>query len=249
MMNNHSKSPLLLILLMLSSNALGSESSVAPFWGVAAGWAISSGAGESDYFTYGFSQYQYDAESDTQAHGNYGGLLGLEWSFHPNYALQSALAYYYFSPQQAEGTIRQGVSLDHSTPFRYHYQITSQQLLIENKLVFPINNTYYPFLLLGLGVAFNNSEDYDIHYPADLIFTPFYEDNQNTAFSYSVGLGLDYRIFEKMRLGLSYRFSDLGRASLGQRTIDPIHPIAVSGSLEDSHLTLQQILFHLSFGL
>lgn len=239
---------LALVLPLLSLQALSFQSQITPVVALSGGWAITSDLGESDYFTYGFSQYQYDADSQTQVRGIFGVLLGLEWAFHERYALQSALAYYHIAPFSAEGKLTQGVSLQGSTPFDYHYQISSQQLMIENKLLFNIHHQYYPYFLIGLGAAFNNQEDYDIAYPANLIFTPFYDDNQNTNFTYSAGFGLDYRIDEQIRLGISYRFSDLGKAALGQKSIDPINPVPLSGTLEQSHLYIQQVLFQLTFG-
>jgi len=123
-----------------------------------------------------------------------------------------------------------------------------QQLLIENKLIFNTKTKYYPYLLVGLGVSFNQSENYDINYPADLFFTPLYEDNVQTSFSYSLGLGIDFQVAHELRIGLGYRFTDLGEVALGQRTLDPINPIDIPGTLEQSNVYIQEVMLQFTYG-
>lgn len=244
-MNKQIQSELLVILSCTCAPVLAQ---VTPILGLSGGWGITSDLGDSTQFNYGFSQYHYDNQPETQKRGVFGAQLGLEWVFHPSFALQTTLAYYRMAPFTAEGVLTQGVTLAGSTPFDYHYQISSQQVMIENKILFQVKEKYHPYIAIGLGTAFNHQESYDIDYPANLIFTPFYDDKQNTAFTYAVGFGLDYQLVEDVRLGLSYRFADLGEASLGQRTLDPINPIAIPGTLEQSHLYVQEILFQLTLG-
>ena len=57
---------------------------------------------------------------------------------------------------------------------------------------------------------------YSIQEIGSINLTPiFNKDHKNTSFSYTLGLGIDKKINEHLRLGLAYRFVYLGKASLG----------------------------------
>lgn len=69
-----------------------------------------------------------------------------------------------------------------------------------------------------------------------------YANNTVTAFSYAVGAGFDYNLNSSLQLGLGYRFSDLGKAQLGQATIDTTQ---VPGTLGLTHIYNNELLAQL----
>ena len=132
------------------------------------------------------------------------------------------------------------VHISHSTyTYTYSYSISSQQLLLETKLLNTSFGPYHPYVLAGAGVAFNQASDYQTSVPYSQSFTRMYQDNSNTSFSYALGTGLDMDLTEQVRLGVGYRFTDLGRVRLGDASIDGT---PVGGTLAQRHLYAHELL-------
>ena len=77
-------------------------------------------------------------------------------------------------------------------------------------------------------------------------FTREYSDNTESSFTYSLGLGVDMDITEHLRLGVGYRFADLGKVRLGDAEINTTE---VAGTLSQDHLYANEILVQLSLVL
>lgn len=213
---------------------------VASFGG---GVAISSNIGKSQTFpivnpiTDEF--YVYTASHPTQTVGAFDGFLGAEWTFHPDWALQMGLGYNQAWNFHAEGSLLQGADTQSADQYSYHYDILTRQLLAEGKLLYQFKEIYHPYVLLGLGAAFNKASGYSTNVPPFLTFTRQYQNNTQTSFAYNVGMGVDVDIQEHLRLGVGYRFADFGQAKLGQGIIDTTN---VSGTLSQTHLYASEIL-------
>jgi opacity protein-like surface antigen len=66
--------------------------------------------------------------------------------------------------------------------------------------------------------------------------------HSNSAFTYSVGLGIDVNIAEHWRLGAGYRFLDLGGASLGVSGLQ-----SGTRTISNSHIHANELLLQVSF--
>ena len=76
---------------------------------------------------------------------------------------------------------------------------------------------------MGVGTAYNTSKNYQVNIqPAFTAVSNQFGNNLTTTFSYSLGFGVDVTVLEHVRLGLGYRFVDLGNASTGKSIIDTI---------------------------
>ena len=75
----------------------------------------------------------------------------------------------------------------------------------------------HPYASVGIGAAFNATNKYktSTQESGSINLTPVFHDKSQAEFSYSLGLGIDTDISQKIRIGLGYRFSDFGKASLG----------------------------------
>lgn len=78
-----------------------------------------------------------------------------------------------------------------------------------------------------------------------LQFTPQYQNKKNASLSYAVGGGVDFKLKNTgLRLGLGYRFSDLGKANLGKGNIDTA---SLPFTLKQAHLFTNQVIFQLTY--
>lgn len=214
---------------------------------IGGGIAIASNVGRSQTFPIvnpvADEFFTYTANRPTQTVGAFDGFLGTEWTFHPKWALQLGLGYNQAWNFRAKGSLLQGADTQSADQYSYHYDILTRQLLVESKLLYLYKERYHPYVLLGLGAAFNNTTDYSTNVPPFLTFTRQYQNNTQTSFTYNVGAGIDVDILEHLRLGLGYRFADFGQVKLGNASIDTTN---VNGTLTQTHLYASEILAQLT---
>lgn len=191
--------------------------------------------------------YYYDASDANSTRMLLGAFLGIEFPPCLQYSewdMDLGLGYYQPFAFVGSGTLAQGMDPISTDFFNYLYKVKSQQLLAEGKFLWRFRERIRPYVLLGLGAAFNQAYDYEVHYNHSLTFTPLFSNNTTTQFSYSLGVGVDMDITKHWRFGLGYRFSDLGRAGLGSGVIDTT---PVSDSLSQSHLYANEGVLQLSY--
>lgn len=212
---------------------------------LSAGEIFTSHVGQSQTFqpTPG-NIYYYSANHSTRNEGIYGGFVGAEFRLHPCWALQLGVSYYQTSAFNAKGVLTQGPDDTSSDDFSYKYNITGRQWLAESKLLFNWYERFHPYASVGLGEAFNRASGYQTTVPPFLTFTPAYADHTTKSFSYAVGTGLDVDFVKHFRLGVGYRFSDLGKVNLGAGHIDTVN---IANTLKQSHMYSSEVLAQLTF--
>lgn len=181
----------------------------------------------------------YNASHSSQTVGVFDGFIGAERALNSQWAIQLGLGYDHAWNLRGEGSLIQGADVQSSDQFSYHYNVLSRQLLAEGKLLYNFKKCYHPYILLGLGAAFNEAADYSTNIPPFLTFTRIYKDNTQTSFTYTMGVGMDVDVMDHLRLGVSYRYADLGQVRLGRATIDTT---GVGGTLSQTHLFASEIL-------
>jgi outer membrane autotransporter protein len=235
------KLPFLLAALLISPVSYADTKAIMTFTG---GAAFVSAPDNND-LTIGLSQYDYDADNDGSTPGVFGGFVGAEFLINPDWAIQAGVSYYQSTSFTASGTVTQGIDPQSSSSFNYEYDIITRQVLAEAKILMNWKEKFHPYLSLGLGAGFNQSFDYDVNIvPCGSTFSPEYEDETISSFSYLVGLGFDYDLKDYLRLGLGYRFTNFGKASLGDGFINNT---TVEQSLEQSSLNASELIFQISF--
>lgn len=215
---------------------------------VGAGTSTLSNASQSHYFpiqnpvTDEFFQYSANKSSETRT--LFEGFLGTEWNFGPHWALQAGFDYNQASNFSSKGALIQGADLQSADTYSYRYSLKTRQLLLDGKLLYTIKERFHPYLLAGIGAAFNRADDYDTNVPFNLTFTRVYKAHTTTSFSYAAGLGIDADITDHLRAGIGYRYADLGKVKLGDAVIDTT---PVAGSLSQSHLHANEVLVQLTW--
>jgi len=188
--------------------------------------------------------YQANASSATRFLGSI--FFGSELSLPTTLPLlmDIGLEYNQSSTFTANGTLTQGADSISANTYAYRYHVQSQQVLIDGKLQWNVFQKFYLYGLVGLGLAINDVHAYQTNVPMFYEYTPAYSSHRQTNFSYSVGAGIGMPVMDRWRIGLGYRFTDLGQSNLGKGNINSI-PIA--NTLKQSHLYANEIVAELTY--
>lgn len=189
-------------------------------------------------------RYTYIPKRSNSTNMLWGGFIGSELKRTPSWLLISGLGYYQPNSLIKKGSLIQGADPASNDTYSYSYQTQTQQLLAEGKLYWVTQETIQPFLQIGIGAAFNKLSDYQTNVPPFLEFTPFFSNHSQTNFTYTIGSGIDISLSKSFRLGVAYRFTDLGLAKTGSAQIDGI---PISSTLKQSHLIANQILTQFTY--
>lgn len=203
--------------------------------------------GESQSFTDDSSLYQYQDDAGSETVGLWGITIGGEWSGYPDLSFQLGLSYYQSGSFNPKGTVTQGVDPASSETYPYQYNIIARQYLLQGSLSGSfIYDWVHPYMMLGLGAAFNSAYDYDAvpNTPFPFAtFTPQYASQTTTSFSYIAGFGFDFEIMKYARIGLGYRYVDFGEVDLGT---GQINNVTISHTLDESNLRAQEVVAQLT---
>jgi opacity protein-like surface antigen len=188
-----------------------------------------------------FSNYQYQNRGGYSGQVIAGGFIGNELLLQHDVYLQTGLAFYQPASFLASGMLTQGIDEPSSDQYVYHYRVNSRQILVETKLLGTVHATFHPYLLVGIGAGFNKAYAYTADLPLYNTFTPQFTAAQQASFSYSLGAGLDVTMNKHLRIGVGYRFSNLGKANLGSGLLDTQNfaETITQSNLYASHLIAQ----------
>ncbi|MBV8801442.1 MAG: outer membrane beta-barrel protein [Gammaproteobacteria bacterium] len=147
----------------------------------------------------------------------FGGIfLGAETTVNLNWSWQYGISYYQASPFEMQGTINQFGNPEFAN-LTYTYEIQSRRAFLETKVLYSILKLAHPYLNLAIGEAFNkacNYKEYPVTSDAVPMADPF-ENKISHQLTYFIGLGMDFDMNQHMRLGVGYRYVNLGKAELG----------------------------------
>jgi opacity protein-like surface antigen len=222
-----------------------------PVGSIGLGGYITSNAGNSQNFPIldpiTDAYYNYSASQTAQKAAFISLFLGNEWLLADrDWLMQTGLEYSETTGLSVHGDLTQGADVGSQNFYTYKYNITTRQLLLSAKILYTIQQIYHPYVYAGLGPAVNRAANYKTTVPPDLTFTQEYRTKSTTSFSWGLGFGLDVEIHEKLRLGIGYRFTNLGQVSLGSANIDTI---SVPGTLTQSHLYANEVIAQLTMVL
>ena len=167
---------------------------------------------DDDVFTY--------KNSGGKNSGFIGAFLGVEYQLpvpQPGFFLQGGLEYDYFWPINVSGINTVGIEPDTSTLYAYHYRFQTQQVLVAARLLGTVYDRFHPYAAAGIGAAFNDASRYTAitDETGSINLTPQFSGHSQSQFTYNLGLGIDTDINQHLRLGVGYRYSGFGNASLG----------------------------------
>lgn len=214
-----------------------------PVFTFTAGASISQLGQSQSFAPLDLCSYHYKPQG-SRTNMLWGGFIGSEVKHSSSWGLMVGLGYYQPTTLSTEGTLIQGADPESDNSYSYRYQTQSQQLIAEGKLYWTVKERIQPFLMVGIGTALNKTSHYQTNVPPFLEFTPVFSDHTQINFTYAVGPGIDVSLTKVFRLGIGYRFTDLGSANTGSAQIDAI---PISSTLKQSHLYANQIITQFTF--
>jgi opacity protein-like surface antigen len=247
-----SKSLLFSCVILMSANAHSETNNnkqamflqLKPVLSVTAGAFISQLGHSQSFAPLDLCHYTYKSSDSMTTNMLWGGFIGSEIKHSPLWGFIAGLGYYQPSSLATKGTLTQGADLMSESTYNYSYQTQSQQLLAEGKLYWVAKEKIHPFLMMGIGAAFNKTSDYQTSIPPFLEFTPVFSNHTQTNFTYAIGPGVDLSLSQSLKFGVAYRFTDLGSANTGSAAIDEI---PISNTLNQSHLYANQIIAQVTY--
>lgn len=178
----------------------------------------------------------------------YGASVGIEFPIHTIGTIwQTSLAYYRAGEFTISGTEYMfGVSdLDNKT---YSYNVENQRLMLENKLMFSLRDRrfykpgFYMYLMFGLGASRNDTSNFKLTAADDTtVVVGAFESGNEKSFSYSVGFGFEAEFTSFLRLGLGYRYADLGKVTTGEFEAGD-----TTNTLSTNNMPTQELVFQIS---
>lgn len=185
--------------------------------------------------------------------GMIGAFLGREFKqIRNNSALltQAGIEYNYFNSISIHGPHSVGIEPSTATAYNYGYTVQSQQIMAVTRLLIPAYQKTYPYVYGGLGVNFTHSGKFtaDTSETGSINLTPTFQNRSQIKFAYALGAGVDASISEHIRLGLGYRFTDLGKASLKNGVVMiNNNALTTAFTLETQRMYVNQLIAQVSY--
>ncbi len=195
-----------------------------PFLALNYSVAVSPAARLTSNYAVGEGNFSFADQKQSGLLGIYGGTAGLEIPLsirNTSLAWQVGLSFQQFAQRAVSGNAVQGISgtasLNHYT---YNYNINSNEILVNNRLVFNYRRYFHPYADFALGQATNRTSNYQASPQDTSADLPVLFANKTTnGLAYQLGLGVEADVAKNLRVGVGYRFSDLGKVSLGEGNI------------------------------
>lgn len=184
----------------------------------------------------------YVANHSTKTLFNGEAFLGLHKSLSQIMQGQLGLALGFTAPLSLEDEIWDGVDLEYNN-YISHYKIQHTHIALKGKLLVDSGYWITPWISGSLGVGFNNAYGFQST-PTIFEVLPAsnFSSHKQTAFTYTLGVGLQKALNEHWQVGVGYEFADWGKSHLGRapgQTLD--------NGLSLNHLYTNGVLLNLTF--
>lgn len=125
----------------------------------------------------------------------------------------------------------------------YQYKVRNSRVAIKGKLLLDKGYWAIPWMSASLGVGFNDANGFQ---NTPLIFealpNPNFASHTETAFTYTVGAGLQKALNTHWQVGVGYEFADWGKSILGRAAGQTLN-----SGLNLNHFYTNGVLFNLTY--
>jgi opacity protein-like surface antigen len=184
----------------------------------------------------------YVANKSTNALFNGEIFLGLQSALPYNVALQYGVTALATTNAPLSGTIYDMGDPEFNN-YDYSYNLQHTAVALKGKLLADLHYWVNPWLSASVGIGFNNSNAFQntpLIFEADT--TPNFASKTATAFTYTVGAGLQKTLTTHWQVGAGYEFSDWGHSQLGAAAGQTINR-----GVGLNHLYTNGILFNFTY--
>ena len=165
----------------------------------------------------------YDAKktTDTLASGEI--FLGGQTPFKRIFLMQMGIAFVATSNAQLKGDIWDDADPDLNN-LDYSYQIRHTHVALKTKVLMTNWQSLEPYISASVGVGFNRSEDFTSRTKlVEVSPGPGFESKTTTAFTYTIGAGLQRTLTTNWHVNVGYEFTDWGNSSLSRTPVQTLN--------------------------
>lgn len=160
-------------------------------------------------------QNTYNSNSSNQTVGDIELFLGIQSYLADGFPIQTGLALAATGSTDISGNVWVNGN-PATTNYTYSYQIRHFLAAFKGKLLFDMGYYVTPWISATIGVGFNRSSGFSSTPTAPSIpAMPKFANNNTTAFSYALGLGVQRTFNPHWQMGVGYEFADWGKSQLG----------------------------------
>lgn len=126
--------------------------------------------------------------------------------------------------------------------FKYKYKLQHSHLALKGKLLLDKKYALTPWVSGSLGIGLNHTRFSNIPLVDGAITMPDFKKDTTTTLTYSLGAGVQYKLDQKMQIGIGYEFADWGKSKL-----KPSSAQATSAKLSLSHFYTHGMLANFTY--
>ena len=185
----------------------------------------------------------YQAMLQTRTLGTSTFFLGRQQALNADLLGQLGLAVSTSTHATSKGEIWQTADAQFNN-FAYQYRVAHTHLALKAKLLSTLfSQKWTPYLSGSVGAARNHAYSYQTKsYIYEAVPAPEFQNETQTAFTYTAGLGVQVLMDTHWALGLGYEFADWGQSALSRASGQTINT-----GLALNHLYTYALEFNLSY--
>lgn len=155
---------------------------------------------------------------------------------------QLGLALGFTSNAGLTGAIWDDADPEHNN-YTYRYKIQHTHVALKGKLLADAGSWLIPWISGSVGVGFNDAHGFH-NTPTifEAVITPDFVSHTQTAFTYTIGAGVQKALNEHWQVGVGYEFGDWGKSRLGRAAEQTLN-----NGLALDHLYTNGVMFNLTY--
>jgi opacity protein-like surface antigen len=226
--------------------AAGNMGSAVPDWRwvgtFSAGPVWEDGGATQTFYITPDIEKSYRASKTTKTLGDFEVFLGGQHALSPALLGQLGLAV----GATTDATLS-GIIWDDADPafnnFSYGYKVQHTHVAAKGKLLVDTGYWVMPWVSASIGVGFNSASNFhNTPLIDEAIKTPNFKAHTETAFTYTVGAGIQKALNEYWQIGAGYEFADWGQSHLGRASEQTMNQ-----GLKLNHLYTNGVMFNLTY--
>ncbi|CAM3045636.1 Opacity protein and related surface antigens [Legionella steigerwaltii] len=184
----------------------------------------------------------YDADDTNNAIADFEVFLGLQHSLTPTILGQLGVAVAATTNARLSGDIWDDADPEFDN-FTYSYKIQHTHVALKAKLLADMGFLVMPWVSGSIGVGFNDAHGFNNEPKIfEAIENPDFASHTQTAFTYTVGAGVQKALTQNWQVGVGYEFADWGKSRLGRAPGQ-----TMGDGLSQNHFYTNGVMFNLTY--
>jgi opacity protein-like surface antigen len=239
---------------LFASNTPSANNPASPLFGnfaevIKSSWVLTASlgtgwesAGDTQFFLAPDIQKTFAANRSTHSFVNGDLFLGIQHALRQNLQGQIGLEVAHTGDADLTGNVWDDADANFNN-YTYKYAVQQTRIALKGQLIGDLGLPVQPWISAAVGVGFNRSYDFS-NSPTifEAIPMPNFTSHTRTAFTYTVGIGVERELMKHWKVGLGYEFADWGKSQLGRASGQ-----TQNGGLALSHLYTSSVLLGITY--